>query len=480
MDDTFKNLYETELAHLKTHAEEFAADHRFGRLAGRVGLNPNAVLRDPFVDWMLQGYAFLAARVQEKLGEEFPRFTQNLLSVVNPRLTGPMPSLIVAGFKMRADPSLMSGPRLKRGHQLTLPTQVGGRGGRRNVIYTTGRDLRLWPIEMRDLTYLPDQASVAAAGASRGAPAGITASLTLTPEVALQDFTADFLDLHVADGEGGGAALFEALVLSNAHAEVASTVRRRGVSADPIPVKIAPLGFDLGGGSKTGGGEIDALLPQDSRCFDGFRLLQEFFALPSRFHFFRVSGLQKAFAGKSEQDFRLTFLLDRPYPHLAGKVRRDHLRPNCVPAINLFEHIADDIQMSNRRIEHHILPDRGDPTGYEVHSVASVTGKTKSGTDQVFRPFFSVEGMGSERGASQFYAVNRVAREVPAQREERDRALDEYRGTEMFLSLVDEAAKPVSPDLQGPVAEPSLHQPPSATLCSRCARSRCAAAQRVG
>ena len=98
MDDAFKNLVNTELKHLETHCEELASDHRFERLAGKVGLNPNSVLRDPFVDWMLQGYAFLAARVQQKLGEEFPRFTQNLLSVVNPQLTAPTPSLIVAGF----------------------------------------------------------------------------------------------------------------------------------------------------------------------------------------------------------------------------------------------------------------------------------------------------------------------------------------------------------------------------------------------
>ena len=66
MDDSFKEILETELTHLKTRADQFARDHKFRRLASKVGLDPNAELRDPFVDWMLQGYAFLAARVQEK------------------------------------------------------------------------------------------------------------------------------------------------------------------------------------------------------------------------------------------------------------------------------------------------------------------------------------------------------------------------------------------------------------------------------
>ncbi len=448
MDDAFKHLFETELLHLKTQADQFARDEKYRRLAAKMGLDPNAELRDPFVDWLLQGYAFLAARVQEKLGEEFPRFTQNLLSVVNPQLVSPTPSMIVAGFTMRKEPALMSGPILERGHELTLPTKVEGARGRRDVTFVTGRSLRLFPIEVTDMRYLPDPASVETAGSSRPAPAGVVMTLSLTAEAPLSDFPTDYLDLHVTNGDGIGASLFEALALCDPEVEVHGTARRRGSSAQAVPIGVEPLGFQREISSPARGREVDQLLPYDSRGYDGYRLLHEFFALPDRFHFLRLTGLDRALFGKSEQSFQVLFRLPRAFPELTGKLGREAARTNCVPCVNLFERQADDITITGRKVEHHILPDRGDPTGLEVHTVLSVTGRTKHGEDQVFRPFFAQAGLGERLdGPKRFFALNRVPRPQPAAREERDRALDDYRGSEVNVSLVDDSALPISPDL---------------------------------
>ena len=451
MDEHFKHLYETELTHLNTRAEQFARDEKYRRLARRMGLDPNAELRDPFVDWLLQGYAFLAARVQDKLESGFPRFTQNLLSVLNPQLMSPTPSMIVAGFTMRQEPALLSGPVLERGHQLSLPTKIeGARNRRRNVTYTTGRTLRLFPIEVTDVRYLPDPAALDAAGAGGGqALAGISMTLSLTCDAELQELNSDYLDLHVTHAEGLGATLFEAMALCGATAEVHGTTERRGARTRPIPIEIAPLGFEREFQTPARGRELDYLLPYDARSYDGYRLLHEFFALPDRFHFLRLNGLKEALSGKGERAFTVVFHLPRAFPSLTGKLGRESVRTNCVPAVNLFTKQADDILMSTRRVEHHVLPDRGDPTGFEVHSVNSVIGKTTDGREQVFRPFFSVAGLGERLdGPRRFYAVNRVPRELPALPDERDPALRDYLGSELYVSLVDEAAAPVLPELR--------------------------------
>ena len=110
---------------------------------------------------------------RRKVDSGFPRFTQNLLSVVNPQLMSPTPSMIVAGFSMRPEPALMSGPVLDRGHKLDLPARVeGSRRSTRNVTFTTGRPLRLFPIEVTAMRYLPDAAALEAAGVQSRAPAG--------------------------------------------------------------------------------------------------------------------------------------------------------------------------------------------------------------------------------------------------------------------------------------------------------------------
>lgn len=448
MDDELKDLYETELKHLRTHADEFAARAPFRRIATRLGLSPNAALRDPFVEWLLQGYAFLAARVHRKLEAEFPRFTQNLLSVVYPHLSAPTPSMIIAEFAMKPDPGLLdTGALLPRESRLSMSVRErdGGAARRaRRVTFTTGRPVRLWPLKTTAVRYLPDTAAVIAAGASRPAPAGIAVTLALTPaEASVAALGADTLDLFCPDVDGGGAALFEALALSGAQAEVTGGGRS-------APVGVAPLGLDRDLSDPSDGQDAcDSLLPYGPRSFDGWRLLHEFLALPSRFQFLRLSGLRSALAGRSEAEISLVFQLPRPWPRLAGRLGPEALRPNCVPAVNLFRHRADDLAITGRRIEHHVQPDRGDPTGFEVHSVLDVRGVSHDGEALRFRPYFAADGFGARAGAGRrYYHVTRTPRVRPLAREERDDGLDIYVGTETWISIVDDTARPADAGLK--------------------------------
>ena len=446
MDPELKDLYETELKHLRTHADEFASREPFRRIATRLGLNANAALRDPFVEWLLQGYAFLAARVHRRLEAEFPRFTTNLLSVVYPNLTAPTPSMVVAAFAMRPDPGLLdSGVAVPRETRLMMKVRDPGTGAARRtrrVIFTTGRAARLWPVETQRLRYLPDAAAVAAAGASRPAPAAVAVTLALTPpDAQVAAFGADTLDLFCADVDGGGAQLFEALAFATARVELAGGPALRS----------QPLGFDRTiPDAPADEDATDALLPYGPRSFDGWRLLHECLALPSRFHFIRLGGLRAALAGREGASFTVLFLLDRPFPALAGRLGAEALRPNCVPAVNLFRHSADDMMLSERQLEYPILPDRADPTGYEVHSVLAVRGVTETGETQRFHPYFGRDGFGAgAMNGRRHFTVTRTARVRPAIREERDEGLEAYVGSEAWLSLVDDAARPVAARLRG-------------------------------
>ena len=50
---------------------------------------------DPYVERLLEGSAFLNARVQLRLDSEFPRFTERLLEIVYPQYLAPIPSMTV-------------------------------------------------------------------------------------------------------------------------------------------------------------------------------------------------------------------------------------------------------------------------------------------------------------------------------------------------------------------------------------------------
>ena len=107
MDPRLIRHYNLELQHLREMGAEFA--QQFPKVAARLGMSGLEVA-DPYVERLLEGFAFLAARVQLKLDAEFPRFTQTLLEIVYPHYLAPTPSMAVVQLKPDAeDPGLATG-----------------------------------------------------------------------------------------------------------------------------------------------------------------------------------------------------------------------------------------------------------------------------------------------------------------------------------------------------------------------------------
>src|SRR5438093_5823800 len=99
MDERLLEHYNNELRHLREMAGEFARE--FPKIAGRLALDRDAkeICPDPFVERLLEGFAFLAARVHLKLDAEFPTFTQSILETVYPHYLSPTPSMAVMRFE---------------------------------------------------------------------------------------------------------------------------------------------------------------------------------------------------------------------------------------------------------------------------------------------------------------------------------------------------------------------------------------------
>src|SRR5918993_1444365 len=100
MDPRLLTHYERELDHLRETAVEFAK--LFPKVANRLGMN-GVEVTDPYVERLLEGFAFMAARVQLKIDAEFPRFTQRLLEIVYPNYLAPMPAMLVAQLEPQLD-----------------------------------------------------------------------------------------------------------------------------------------------------------------------------------------------------------------------------------------------------------------------------------------------------------------------------------------------------------------------------------------
>ncbi|HEX5420352.1 MAG TPA: type VI secretion system baseplate subunit TssF, partial [Gammaproteobacteria bacterium] len=113
MDPRLLRYYNRELQHVREMGAEFAKE--FPKIAGRLGMD-GVEVADPYVERLLEGFAFLAARVQLKIDAEFPRFTQHLLELVYPHYLAPLPSMAVAQFfPVLGESALAEGFVLPRG-----------------------------------------------------------------------------------------------------------------------------------------------------------------------------------------------------------------------------------------------------------------------------------------------------------------------------------------------------------------------------
>ena len=422
MDPRLLRAYNEELTYLRETAREFGEEHE--AVAGRLGLkNPTEV--DPYVERLLEGVAFLGARVSLKLQDQFPDFTQYLLNAIQPHYLAPVPSMCVVGFEPAdGDQALARGIDIPRLTQLDGTAQDDARSP---VTFRTGHPVKLWPLKIVEAEYLPSRAAVAsfAGMADVRAEAGLRVRFAGTGGVPLSAIAPAELPVFLAGGETLPGELYRHLIGDVLAVVAQSTTSIPGASTPkmllPKPVQI---GFD----------DSHALLPPELRSFRGYRLLSEYFACPERFLFVGMKGLERAFAMATDA-CDVVFLFSRAAPALAGAVSSANLKLFATPAINLFEKQLGRTLFSTRQAEHQLMPDRVRPLDFEVFRILNVRAFDRAGGDgREVAPLYAMGTMLHDWSEALFYTPRLRLRRLSL-REQRRRRRSDYVGTETWLSL---------------------------------------------
>src|SRR6185312_5750166 len=87
--------YERELAMLRRSLHDFAA--RYPKIAARLAISGEHS-DDPHVERMLQSFALLAARIDTRLDDDYPEFTEGMLQALYPHYLRPYPSCSIVEF----------------------------------------------------------------------------------------------------------------------------------------------------------------------------------------------------------------------------------------------------------------------------------------------------------------------------------------------------------------------------------------------
>ena len=313
MDPRLLDYYNRELAYLRDLGAEFA--DQYPKVAGRLGMKGIEVA-DPYVERLLEGVAFLGARVQLKMDAEFPRFSQRLLEVVYPSYLAPTPATAIVSFAPKSVDGV--GFTLPRG--TVLQAQIP-KGEQTACEFRTAHDVTLWPLEIVEatLTGAPSDLPINRLPTGNTVRGAIRLRLRTTGGVPLAQLAMDRLTVHLAGTDEVAHRLYELLMVHACGVLVGGPDRPLKWQQFLPATAVVAEGFD----------ESQALFPYVGRSFQGYRLLHEYFAFAARYLFWSLTGLKAALQDAPGDTVDVVVLLDRGAQDLERIIQRD--RPSLEP-----------------------------------------------------------------------------------------------------------------------------------------------------
>ena len=409
-DEEFLRYYWEELLYLRRLGQSFA--RTYPKIAARLELQGDEC-PDPHVERLIESFAFLTARIQRNLDADFPEIATELLTILYPHFLLPIPSMAVVRFDV--DPER---GKLTSGYTVPRHTKLFAHAGNGAICrWRTSADATLWPIEVTEVAF--DSPSYYSFLDNAHDVGGVLRVRLISRADPFEQLEIDKLRFHLSGDSVIVAKLYELLLTSTRRVAVLPCaggnprfLRGRAVQG---------VGFS----------DEEAILPYPLHSHPSYRLLQEYFSFPEKFHFIEVDNLQGTGSGEA---IDLLFLLDRT-PQTRMNLGPDNFVLGCAPVINLFEKTTEPIRIDHRRLEYRLVADARRETTTEVHSILSVSG-TANPADRTrdYAPFYAWSHELGRRVQRTFWHARRVMS-----------LYDQVVGTEVLLSFLDLDFNPTHP-----------------------------------
>lgn len=376
LNENFLALYNEELRYLREDGQQFAAAHP--QVAHHLGMMADGVL-DPFVERLLEGTAFLSARVQSRLNHEQPEFALQMLGRLAPYWYTPLPS--IATIAMTPD---LTSPQWHANVTLARASKVllhDASMHNRHATFTTARTLNIQPlvIEHAECASAPPvHLPQLAASCLQEGQAHIALRLSTQGVVSLAEL--DFAPLHLTlAGDIVHANQLLTTLLNDTSRIVLWAV---GDDGKPVVRALSADALRQGGLSTQ-----EALLPCATGELPGGRLLREYFAAPSRFFCLELHEINNFLRAASRaHTFEVVFVLRHRPLHLVGQVSEQDFRLFATPVINLSRRRCSPVPVSGEHTEYPVIVDRLNPRAWEIHHLLSVNGLLTEGGEIPFSP----------------------------------------------------------------------------------------------
>ena len=307
---------------------------------------------DPDAERILEGTAYLCAKIHERLDQTAPELIQTLLREVFPESVMPVPSMAVVRFAL--GPGFTEPLLVARGAQLASKP-IGGV----SCIYST----------MRDVTVLP--LSVSSVESETRSDMSGSVTLTLRAAAPLEKFLPDRLDFHLTGGYSLASQRLLALLTRLESINVSAGASSVELPSAALSILRSPL--------------EDHRLPSGQAKNRAYAALVRYFCCPEQLTAFGVSGLKRLALTESARELKLTFRFGKgmtPPPFTDGA-----FAVNTVAACNVFQLHSEPIQADFTHEEYRIYPHVKEKQYVDILGVTGVTAIRRGGRAERCRPY---------------------------------------------------------------------------------------------
>ena len=314
MEKTFLDYYRANLHYIRSSAKDFAAE--FPKIASRLEISAFDC-EDPYIERLLEGTAFLAAKVDERISRGFPRMLESVVSAISPKSLFPNPSFGVVACNFDSGKFLSSGIEIKSNEVIEV-----------DVAFTSTKckfspcwSVNFAPIKIKDVKYITNEISAYSSGTDF--TSGLELDINAINTVSFSNIDVEYIDLYINMTDSNASMLLWQLMC-----DMESIV----LKTDNQTIEIKDFKVDLPAFYNN-----DSLLYSAQVQFTGLNALQNFFIYPDMFKFVRIYGIKKLFKQSSGSHGKLIFFFFLIRNEIKTVFSIVRVKINCLPLNNIFE-----------------------------------------------------------------------------------------------------------------------------------------------
>lgn len=413
MADELLPYYEKELTFIRQLGAEFADRHP--KVAGHLKISEQAV-EDPHVSRLIEAFAYLNARIQHKLDDDFPELSDAMLSVLFPHYQRPLPSLSIIQLQPSNE---LDGPFHLDKNALLESQPIHDQPCK----FTTCYPVDLLPVSVSSARMSGLPFATPGANDMKGAASMIQLTLnTIGDGVNFAELKPEKLRFYLNGQSQHVNPLYELLNKDCVNVVLAKS------DDDTRPIflgkdAIKPVGFK----------EDENILPYPAASFIGYRLITEYFAYPEKFLFIDIEYLKENIPADAGSELNLYIYLAESNVELEHNINKTTFALHCTPVINLFKQVAEPVLLDQKQHEYLVVPNSRQPKGMEVYSIDDVKSSSSDGDIVSHYPIYGNKHDTIDKDFNAYWHSTRRSSSLSNQQNNGH----DSEGTDVFISLVD-------------------------------------------